>query len=145
MLTTTCNHTEPPWYGPVCQVVWEGGAVRLLPIPIDGGRADVQYPRRIANPTGVHGHVDDLALHLRRLSGVGIVQQKRTTRTALLSTTVPLLALPGLAMADNISALTVGTVQNLENHHVTRMCWGFSASIRSQRIADQHLCDTFVS
>jgi hypothetical protein len=24
VLTTTCNHTEPPWYGPVCQVVWEG-------------------------------------------------------------------------------------------------------------------------
>jgi predicted nucleic acid-binding protein len=34
VLTITCDYTEPPWYGPVCQVVWEGGAVRLLPIPI---------------------------------------------------------------------------------------------------------------
>ena len=24
-------------YGPVCTVVWEGGAVRLLPIPMGGG------------------------------------------------------------------------------------------------------------
>ena len=31
--TTTGNHTEPPWYGPVCQVVWEGGAARLPPHP----------------------------------------------------------------------------------------------------------------
>jgi hypothetical protein len=44
-----------------------------------------------------------------------------------------LLALPGLAMADNIRALTVGTVQKLDDHDATCMCWGFSASIRSQR------------
>ena len=28
--------SEPPWYGSVCRVVWEGEAVRLFPIPING-------------------------------------------------------------------------------------------------------------
>jgi hypothetical protein len=28
---------EPPWYGPVCQVVW-GGAARLPPIPMNNDR-----------------------------------------------------------------------------------------------------------
>jgi len=31
---TACHHIEPPWYGPVGLVVWEGGVARLLPIPI---------------------------------------------------------------------------------------------------------------
>ena len=30
----TLNSSEPPWYGPVCPVVWEGGAARPPPIPI---------------------------------------------------------------------------------------------------------------
>jgi hypothetical protein len=29
------NLIEPPWYGPICSVVWEGGAVRGPPIPIN--------------------------------------------------------------------------------------------------------------
>ncbi len=33
----TLNSSEPPWYGPVCPVVWEGGAVRPPPIPIISG------------------------------------------------------------------------------------------------------------
>jgi hypothetical protein len=71
---------------------------------------DIQYPRCIANPTGFRGHVYDLALHLRRLTRVDIVQQESMTCTAFLSAAVPLLALPGLAMSDNICALTVGTM-----------------------------------
>src|SRR2546428_9324835 len=109
------------------------GSTPLLHLPFfsfldDRGRADVQYPRRIANPTGVHGHVDDLALHCRRLAMVAIVQQESTTRTALRSAAVPLLALPGLAMADYVSALTVGTVQDLDNHDATQLPWGSCAS-----------------
>ena len=42
----------------------------------------------------------------------------------LLSTAVPLLALTGLAMADNIRALTVGTVQDLDDHDTTQSHWG---------------------
>src|SRR6266536_6185356 len=37
-LVTNRVFAEPPWYGPVCRVVWEGGAARLLPIPIQGKR-----------------------------------------------------------------------------------------------------------
>ena len=59
---------------------------------------------------------------------VAIVQQESTTRTALLSAAVPLLALPGLAMADYVSALTVGTVQDLDNHDATQLPWGYCAS-----------------
>jgi hypothetical protein len=27
------NPIEPPWYGPVCQVVWEGQGREALPYP----------------------------------------------------------------------------------------------------------------
>ncbi len=37
----------------------------------------MQHACSIANPTGVHGHIDDLLLDLRRLTGVGIRQEKR--------------------------------------------------------------------
>jgi hypothetical protein len=84
----------------------------------------VQHARGITNAAGVHGHVDDLALHLRRLTRVGIVQQEDPTRTTLLTAAVPLLALPGLAMADDIGAVTVGTVQNVKDHDATQWLWG---------------------
>src|SRR5215471_6655944 len=47
----------------------------------------MQHACGIANPTGVHGHINDLLLDLRRLTGVGIFQEKRpstpqATRTA---------------------------------------------------------------
>jgi hypothetical protein len=94
----------------------------------DRAGADVQHPRRIANPTGVHGHVDDLALRIRLLVLVGIFKQESTTRTALLSAAVPLFALPGLAMVDDVRALTVGTVQDLDEHDATQSPWGYCAS-----------------
>jgi predicted glycosyltransferase len=82
--------------------------------------AYVQDTSGIANATGIHRHIDDLSLDLRGLTGVCIVQQKSAAGTVLLSAAVPLLALPGLAMPDNISALTVGTVQDLHDHDATR-------------------------
>jgi hypothetical protein len=30
----------------------------------------------VANPAGIHGHIDDLLLDLRRVTGVTILQQK---------------------------------------------------------------------
>jgi hypothetical protein len=69
---------------------------------------DVQDTCGVANPTGVHRHLDDLVFDRRRLPWIAIVQQEGTTSTALLSAAVPLLPLAGLAMADNIRALTVG-------------------------------------
>jgi len=77
----------------------------------------------VANPTGIHRHVDDLLLHRRRLPSITIVQQEGTPGTALLAAPVPLLSLTSLAMADDIGPLTVGTGQELENHDATRSRW----------------------
>src|SRR5882762_8773629 len=82
----------------------------------------------VTNPTGVHRHLDDLVFDLRRLPWIAIVQQEGATSTALLSAPVPLLALTGLAMANNIRTVAVGTVQDLENHDATRSRWGCSAA-----------------
>ena len=70
---------------------------------------------------------------VRRLPSVGIVQEEGATRTALLAAAVPLLALTGLAMANNIRALTVGTVQNLDDHDATQSRWGYSSFKDAQR------------
>jgi hypothetical protein len=43
----------------------------------DGGGADVQHARGIANATGVHRHIDDLLLDLRRLTSVGVLRFPR--------------------------------------------------------------------
>ena len=42
----------------------------------DCGRTHVQHPRGIANATRIHRHIDDLLLHLRRETGIGIRQEK---------------------------------------------------------------------
>ena len=36
MLLLKPNPIEPPWYGPVCPVVWEGRRREVSPIPISG-------------------------------------------------------------------------------------------------------------
>jgi hypothetical protein len=79
----------------------------------------VQDTSGIANATGIQRHIDDLSLDLRGLTGVCIVQQKGAAGTVVLSAAIPLLALPGLAMPDDIGALTVGTVQDLHAHDAT--------------------------
>src|SRR5262252_6261897 len=88
----------------------------------------MQHPCGVTNATRVEGHVDNLALHLRRLPRVAIVQEEGTTGTALCSAAVALLALPSLAMADEVGSVTIGAVQDLENHEATRSRWGYSAS-----------------
>jgi hypothetical protein len=71
----------------------------------------MQYAGGIAHPTGVHGHIDDLLLDLRRLTGVGILQEKRpSTPQATRTAPIPLLAFRRGAMSHNICALAVGTV-----------------------------------
>ena len=81
----------------------------------------------VTNATRIESHLDNLLFDRRRLPWVAIVLQEGATGTALLAAAVPLLALPSLAMADNIRAVTVGTVENLENHDATRSRWGYSA------------------
>src|SRR5712691_6773796 len=86
----------------------------------DRVRTHVQHPCGVTNPTGIQGHLDDLLFDCRRLPWVTILQQERTPRTAFFSAPVPLLALPGLAMANDVGPVTVRTVQDLENHEATR-------------------------
>ena len=57
--------------------------------------ADVQDACGVANPTGIHRHVDDLLVHRRRLPSITLVQQEGAPGTALLAAPVPLLALTG--------------------------------------------------
>ena len=82
----------------------------------------------VTNSTGVHRHLDDLVFDLRRLPWIAIVQQEGATSTAVLAAPIPLRALTGVAMANNIRTLAVGTVQDVENHDATRSRWGCSAA-----------------
>ena len=58
----------------------------------------------VADPAGIHGHVDDLLLHRRGLAGVGIGEEKRPS-TPLEAGTAPiaLLAFRRQPMLDNIA------------------------------------------
>jgi hypothetical protein len=85
---------------------------------------DVQHPCGVTSATRIQGHLDDLLFDCRRLPWVTILQQERTPLTALFSAPVPLLALPGLAMANDVGPGTVRTVQDLENHAATQSHWG---------------------
>src|SRR6266853_1331156 len=61
----------------------------------------------------------------------------------LLSTAVPLLALTGVAMADDVAPLPGRTVQDLHEHDATRSRWGSSASETLPAKRHQYLCDIF--
>src|SRR5215831_19906891 len=88
----------------------------------------MQHSCGVTNATGIQSHLDDLLFDCRRLPGVTILQQERTPRTAFFSAPIPVLALPGLAMANDVGPVTVRTVQDLENHGATRSRWGSSVS-----------------
>ena len=88
----------------------------------------MQHPRGVANATGVQRHIHDLALDVRRLPGIGIGQEKRASVLRARPAPVPLLALSGLAMANDVGPVTVRTVQDLENHEATRSRWGESVA-----------------
>jgi|SRR6266581_1125862 len=88
----------------------------------------MQHPRCIANAARIHGHIDDLLLHGRRLTSISIRQEKRAPVIWARTAPIPLLALPRHAMSYHIRAVTVGAVQYLKNHESTLSCWSFSAS-----------------
>ena len=83
----------------------------------------MQHPRCVANATRIQGHIHDLALDVRRWSGVGVLQEKRPPTLRAGVAPIALLALPCRAMAHNIGAVTVGAVQDLDHHEATRSCW----------------------
>src|SRR5262249_28730888 len=85
-------------------------------------RTDVQDAGRVSNTASVHSHLDDLLLHLRRSTDIGILQQEGAPCTALLAAAIALLALTSLPMSNNISTLTVGAVQHLDDHYASPSC-----------------------
>ena len=84
----------------------------------------MQHARGIPDATGVHRHVDDLLLDGGGVTGVAVLHQERAPVADRLLTTVALLALAGLPMADDIGPLAVGAMQDLHNHAITRLAWG---------------------
>src|SRR5262245_66474571 len=87
----------------------------------DGGGTDMEHARGIPNATGVHRHVDDLLLDLGGVTGIAVIQQKSAPVAYCLLATIALLALAGLPIADDIGPLTVGAMQDLHDHDVTRL------------------------
>src|SRR5438128_11906259 len=92
-----------------------------------GTRAFVRG-RGVADPAGMHGHVDDLLCDLQRLTWGARVEREGTTGTVLLSAPAPLLALTGGAMSYNIHTVAVGTVEDVQHHETAQASWGGSAS-----------------
>ena len=73
----------------------------------------------VADPAGIHSHVDDLLLHLRRLAGVGIVEEKGPSTPLEAGTAaIALLAFRRQPMLDNIDPLAIGAVQHLDDHRL---------------------------
>src|SRR5262245_66272684 len=75
----------------------------------DGGGTDVQDAGGVADPAGIHGHVDDLLLHRRGLACVGIGEEKGQS-TPLEAGTAPmsLLAFRRQTMLGNLESLAMG-------------------------------------
>ena len=74
---------------------------------------------RIANPAGMHRHINHLFFDVLGVARIGIVQEKGAAMLWALAAAVALLALRGLAMAHNIGPLAVMTVQDWRNHSTT--------------------------
>ena len=88
----------------------------------------MEHPRRIANATRIHGHIDDLLLHRWRLTSISICEEKCASVIWARTAPIALLALPCHAMAHNIRTLTVGAVKYLKNHESILWYGSFSTS-----------------
>jgi hypothetical protein len=64
----------------------------------------------------MQGHLDDLLLHVRRLPGVGLFQEKRPSAIRTRPAPIPLLTFWSRALPNDISPVTVWTMQRLGNH-----------------------------
>ena len=81
----------------------------------------MEHPRGITKAARIHSHVDDLLLHGRRETGVGIHQNKHlSTPEAIRTAPIALLAFRRHARAHHIRALAVGTVEHVRDHRGSR-------------------------
>src|SRR5262249_46483144 len=95
----------------------------------------------VANTTGIHGHVDDLLLHLKRLADISIVQQKRApTAESTLRAAVAFLAFSRRAVPDNNGSLAIRAIEHLSDHRVPPSCGMSSPDREGSRSTDlKHL------
>ena len=118
------DRSRPPWAleagasTPPCSP--GGSQVLFFEFFHDCGRTDVQHPRGIANAAGIHGHIHDLLLDVRRLPCVGIREEKCTPTIRARPAPIPLLPFRRCAMPNDIRAVAVGTVQHLGHHRCSR-------------------------
>jgi hypothetical protein len=112
----------------------DGSRVPFFEFFHHGGRADVQHACRIAHATGIEGHINDLLLHRRRLTGAGICQQKDPpTPLTACPTPIPLLAFSRQTMSHDIGSVTVWTMQHLGNPASLPQNWWHSSSTEDTR------------
>ena len=69
--------------------------------------ANLQYSRRVTNPTTVDCHICNLLFDGRQIALVGVVPHKATTTAIPVAAQVPLLAFIGLAILDHIFTATI--------------------------------------
>src|SRR5688572_17327650 len=94
----------------------------------------------VTNTAGIHGHIDDLLLHLRGLADIGVIQQKRTpTAESARPASVALLAFRRGAMPDNIGPLAIRAVQHLRDHRLPPSCRMSSPDRQDNRSTDLKL------
>ena len=82
----------------------------------NGGRTDLQHSCRIADPTAIETHIDDLVFDRRSTSFVEKIELKAITRTGGVLALRALSAGFGLAAFDDLVAVTVGTPRSNEYH-----------------------------
>jgi hypothetical protein len=78
-----------------------------------GGRADLQHPRRVPDPTAIKAHLNDLPLDLGQASFVGRIGEKRLVTTLGVLASIALFVRVGLAALHYLITLTVRTRNKL--------------------------------
>jgi len=84
----------------------------------DRGGADAQDTCRVADPTAIEAHVDDLLLKVWKTPFVGRIQQKGRARAVGILAAIALFPGIGFAAFHDPITLTVGTKNRHEYHRI---------------------------
>jgi hypothetical protein len=76
----------------------------------------MQHPRGITDPAGLQGPINDLSLDVRRVSSVGLLQEKHPAATRARPAPITWVTRRRRAMSHNIRALAGGPEEHLRCH-----------------------------